>query len=159
MITAVIDLTCGSTDKLVLLILANYADDNGDRCFPSVATLQRQSGLSERTIRGSFSRLEKMGYMEVIHRTGHSNRFKLTPAPGAPTPAPGAPPPLHLVHPTPAPGAPISVKDPSFEPSKIRRGDERPLETVGQREESRKALRHVTAIFQRDLKLPKGGQN
>ncbi len=136
-----------STDKLVLLALANYANDAGG-CWPSMATLMHATALSERAIRTAIGRLKAAGYLQVLYRRGHSNTFRVTPAPGAPTPARRAPPPRHLVPPTPAPGAPITVKDPSFEPSRNLKS-ERPLETVGERRQSQSALRHVVAIFER----------
>ncbi len=127
-----------STDKLVLLALADNANDAGV-CWPSVSNLCIKTSLAERSVRQSIARLRECGYVEVKPREGHSNWFVVTPASGAPpdgaTPAPDAP--LHDVHPapdagdpcttctttpargapTPARGAPRTVKEPSIEPS------------------------------------------
>lgn len=45
----------------VLLCLANYADNNGKAAFPSAATLEADTGLSERTIRRKLDELEALG--------------------------------------------------------------------------------------------------
>lgn len=147
MITTALDVPCSSTDKLVLLVLANYADDDGRNCFPSVATVVRQSGLSERTVQMAFGRLEKAGYLQVIHRRGRSNLFRVL------TPAAAAPPPPQQLHPTPAAAAPISVKDPSFKTKNLKSAvrpvdnfaysDESPLETVIERRRSQEVMQRI----------------
>lgn len=48
----------------VLLCLANYADHNGKAAFPSTATLEKDTGLSESTIRRRLDSLEAMGIIE-----------------------------------------------------------------------------------------------
>lgn len=47
-----------SSEKLVLLALANYADENM-RCWPSQETLARETELSERTVWGALKSLEE----------------------------------------------------------------------------------------------------
>ncbi len=47
--------------KFVLVGLANHAGPDGTGAFPSVATLVRYTGLSERTVRTSLDRLEADG--------------------------------------------------------------------------------------------------
>ncbi len=47
-----------SACKFVLVGLANHADPDGGGAFPSVATLVRYTGLSERTVRTCLDRLE-----------------------------------------------------------------------------------------------------
>ena len=49
----------------VLLCLANYADKVGMGAFPSAATLAKETGLSERTVR---QRLEKLQATGIIKR-------------------------------------------------------------------------------------------
>jgi Helix-turn-helix domain len=46
------------TEKLILLVLANYADE-AFRCWPSQAQVGRDSCLSERCIRGALAQLEQ----------------------------------------------------------------------------------------------------
>jgi hypothetical protein len=50
-----------SACKFVLVGLANHAGPDGTGAFPSVATLVRYTGLSERTVRSSLDRLETAG--------------------------------------------------------------------------------------------------
>lgn len=45
----------------VLLCLANYADSGGGSAFPSVQTICRDTGLSERTVRYKLDELERVG--------------------------------------------------------------------------------------------------
>lgn len=45
----------------VLLCLANYADNHGKTAFPSTATLVRDTGMSESTIRRKLDALEQAG--------------------------------------------------------------------------------------------------
>ena len=166
--TAVWKLELGnSTDKLVLLALADHANPSG-HCYPGIALLSKKTDLSKRAIRESLVRLKKDGYVEVIHKLGKSNDFRLlTPALGAGGAAPGAVPVLHLAQGGAAPGAPITVKDPSFESSNNLRGGvvvdnrsektaetevihrkepkryERPLETESERQQNQKAMHRL----------------
>lgn len=129
-----------STQKLVLLALADSANDLGE-CYPSVAALVPKCSLSERAVQKAISELESLGHIHRDFRTGRSTVYwvhpieetpvpraphtpascapphVVHPAPRAPTPAPPAPQPPHLVHPTPAPRAPITITEPSVEPS------------------------------------------
>jgi hypothetical protein len=50
-----------SSARHVLLCLANYADNNGKTAFPSTATLQQDTGMSESTIRRKLDLLEELG--------------------------------------------------------------------------------------------------
>lgn len=50
-----------STSKFVLVGLANHAGPDGSGAFPSVRTLMRSAGLSERTVRSCLDRLEVAG--------------------------------------------------------------------------------------------------
>jgi Helix-turn-helix domain len=50
-----------SACKFVLVGLANHAGPDGTGAFPSVATLVRYTGLSERTVRTCLDRLEAAG--------------------------------------------------------------------------------------------------
>ena len=50
-----------SACKFVLVGLANHAGPDGTAAFPSVATLVRYTGLSERTVRSCLDRLAAEG--------------------------------------------------------------------------------------------------
>ena len=69
-----------SPTRFVLLAMANYADQRGNNVFPSLATLQEDTGLGESTIRGHIKRLKMLRLVErgdatyanaVIRRGGY----------------------------------------------------------------------------------------
>jgi len=53
------------TERHVLTCLANYADNNGKCAFPSVSTLSRDSGLSERTVQNKIKNLLESGMIKL----------------------------------------------------------------------------------------------
>ena len=59
--------------KFVLVGLANHAGPDGTGAFPSVATLVRYTGLSERTVRACLSRLEAGGMIRACVRAVSGN--------------------------------------------------------------------------------------
>lgn len=61
-----------ATQKLVLLMLANYADDE-DKCWPSKKTLSSACCLSKSAICSNISQLEKAGLIRVEKRDGTSS--------------------------------------------------------------------------------------
>jgi len=92
MITAAWDLPVGSTDKLVLLALADHVNKQDiNVCWPSIARLCKRTGLTGRAVNKSLKRLKEAGHIEVIHRHRRANHFTLNLAPGT----------LNLVHPSP----------------------------------------------------------
>lgn len=65
--TWVFDLELPPTPKLVLLVLADHADDKGF-CFPSTATIARRASVSERTLSRVLAKLEEQGYLARSRR-------------------------------------------------------------------------------------------
>ena len=57
-----------SACKFVLAGLANHAGPDGTGAFPSVATLVRYTGLSERTVRTCLDRLRAAG--SILNKLG-----------------------------------------------------------------------------------------
>lgn len=55
-----------STQKLVAARLADFADDDGGRVFPSNARLCRECGLSERAVRETVRTLESAGVLVLV---------------------------------------------------------------------------------------------
>jgi DNA-binding transcriptional regulator PaaX len=47
--------------RLVLIVLAHHADDDGRDSYPSIGTIAREAGLGESTIRGALERLKALG--------------------------------------------------------------------------------------------------
>lgn len=117
-----------STDKLVLLALADNANDEGE-CWPSMTTLSVKTCLSDRAVQKSLKRLQEIGAATIKERAGRSNIFIITPERGSPPnvvhPVPGSPHPRTTFTPTPERGSPTPergspriIKEPSFEPSR-----------------------------------------
>lgn len=76
----------GPTDRLILLSLADHANDEGV-CYPSVARLVRRTGLSERAVQTAIRRLEEAGRLKIERGSGPKgcNVFTVcTPAADAP---------------------------------------------------------------------------
>lgn len=93
------------TDALVLLSLANFADEEWS-CFPSKDTLEKMTKLSGRAVTMAIRRLEEAGYVARQQRfrengSATSNRYTLHLGEGgefASSPASAAPPPRRQMH-------------------------------------------------------------
>lgn len=74
---------CGGSELLVLLALADFADDDGENIYPSMATLARKCRLSESQTRRIVQSLIKKGAIEVVevggweHGRNRSNRYRI----------------------------------------------------------------------------------
>jgi DNA-binding transcriptional ArsR family regulator len=55
--------TLAPTQKLVALTLATHMDKSGERCFPSISRLTRETGLSKSTLHRALAELAKRGYL------------------------------------------------------------------------------------------------
>jgi hypothetical protein len=109
MMTLVWDADLPPMEKLVLLALADAANDEG-HCWPSATTVMRKSGQGERTVRRCIQSLIKNGHLTQRIRSGTSSVFTVhpchsgTPATAAPlpdrpdTPATAAPKPLRTTN-------------------------------------------------------------
>ncbi len=71
------DLT--GTKLIMLITLADCADDDGENCYPSMATLAARSRISERQAYRVVSDLIVDGYVEMVEhgRKGRNNRYRL----------------------------------------------------------------------------------
>lgn len=68
--------TKSSSQKLVLLMLANYADDQ-DKCWPSKQTLADMCCMSKSGICKTIIQLESAGFLVVVKREGTSSIIRL----------------------------------------------------------------------------------
>lgn len=70
------------TETMVLLALADRANDDGTSCFPSVAEVSQRSRLSRRGTQKVIRRLEEKGYLTVDENSGPggTNNYQLHPA-------------------------------------------------------------------------------
>lgn len=88
--TLVWSLDLPDSDKLVLLALADCANDEG-HCWPSVASLVRKCSKSERTIQGSIKRLVDEGHLIRREVPGKGCNYTVLPRSSC-APAKNAPP-------------------------------------------------------------------
>ncbi len=58
------------TRKFVLLTLATHANSDGTSCYPSVALIGRECGLTARGARKVVSWLRDSGFLQVTYRAG-----------------------------------------------------------------------------------------
>ncbi len=82
MISAAIDLDLSPSDKLILILLANNANDETGDCFPSQSYLAKRSGLSRGGVNRIIKRLETVNLIDVIPQYRddggrRSNRYRL----------------------------------------------------------------------------------
>jgi hypothetical protein len=69
--------TLGS--RLVLLSIANYADEKGMNSWPKVPVIAKQARISERQVQNCFKTLECLGELVIKRGEGYngSHRFEL----------------------------------------------------------------------------------
>lgn len=63
--------------KFVLIILANYADDQG-KCWPSLQTLCNETGIGRSTLIVCLNRLVEIGLIEKVKRYRNNLRTSTT---------------------------------------------------------------------------------
>lgn len=127
-----------STQKLVMLALADYANEEGRSIYPSVETISKRTSLTERAVRKTLSDLRKRGVIVIVKRSGQhrANEYAIdvTTLKGMSRPAPDAPlkksdlnlvpsrPESSSARPAPdAPDPPLSVIDPPVSDAKKKR--------------------------------------
>ena len=96
--TAVWDIDLPDSQKIVLLALADCANDEG-LAWPSISTMARKCSKSERTVQSVIKELVAAGHLTRNEVVGHGCRYQLHPRRIC-TPARIAPP--QGLHPTPA---------------------------------------------------------
>lgn len=84
LMTVVWELDLPPGEKLVLLALADQANDAGTHCWPSVATIAKRSGQNERTVRRALRSLETKGHLTCNERRGTSTNYVVHPGHDAP---------------------------------------------------------------------------
>ena len=96
-----------SSERLVMLSLADHADDDGV-CYPSISRLCGRTSLGERTVQDVIKRLRDRGFLTVEYNAGRRgvNVFTITP-----DPANAAPP--QMPHPRISRATPRSSRTPT----------------------------------------------
>jgi hypothetical protein len=115
-----------STEKFILTVLADFADEHGEKIYPANATICERTGYSERTVRAVLSDLVKRGFLAITYGGGRvTNTVKLnlekigiTPATVAPEPGRDCPPPRQQLPVSPAGNAPKNINKNTLENAK-----------------------------------------
>jgi hypothetical protein len=94
-----------STQKLVLLALADWANDEG-LCWPSINRLAIKASLTSRAVQKTIRSLEDAGFIRREEVLGKGNRYWISTPLNDVHPCTTFTPPLNDVHPTPEPRSP-----------------------------------------------------
>jgi hypothetical protein len=65
-----------TSEKMVLLVIADHADDGGGNAWPSVATIARKSSLSERQAQRLIKNLTNLGLVTVESQAGGTREMR-----------------------------------------------------------------------------------
>lgn len=123
--TAVWDIDLPDSEKIVLLALADCANDEG-WCWPSMATLARKCSKTDRTVQASIKRLVECGHLTRIEVPGKGCKYRVHPRSGF-TPEAASPPKVTTKTPEEISGHPRNgfgqtVKEPSRTVREARAG-------------------------------------
>lgn len=77
--TATWNLDLPHVEKLVLLALADNANDDGD-CYPSITTLTGKCSMHRATVIRSIAALEEGGHITCDHRVGRKTLYRVHPS-------------------------------------------------------------------------------
>lgn len=70
--SAVLNSSLTSTQKLCLLVLAEWAELDGSDCFPAMESVAQKAGVNEKTVRRALDATEPLGWFRRQHR--HSTK-------------------------------------------------------------------------------------
>ena len=76
--SAVWELDLQASEKLVLLALADNANDEG-LCWPSIATIARKCGKGDRSVQQAIQELQKLGHLTRDEVVGKGCRYTIHP--------------------------------------------------------------------------------
>jgi hypothetical protein len=80
LMSIVFECSLPTTEKFVLLAMADYASDSGESIFPSIATLARKTSLSDRSVQRSIQSLLEGRYLDMVREGGgrnHTNLYRI----------------------------------------------------------------------------------
>lgn len=66
------------TEKMVLLCLADYANDRGE-CWPAVETIAAKCSCTDRTVQKAIKALEERGALDINRVPGRPHKFRVVP--------------------------------------------------------------------------------
>lgn len=64
-------------ERLILLVIADHCNVEGENAFPRVSVIARRANVTERTVRRRINDLVALGELEVIQRPGTSNLYRI----------------------------------------------------------------------------------
>ncbi|MFT4056740.1 MAG: helix-turn-helix domain-containing protein [Novosphingobium sp.] len=121
--SAVWEMNLDASQKIVLLALADAANDEG-HCWPGMASLAKKCSKSERTVQAMLSALETAGHITRNQVLGRGCNYYIHPrnscTPAIPAPPQNSRKPPQNLHPTPAKSAPkpsMNHQEPSLDAS------------------------------------------
>lgn len=115
--SAIWELPMLPTDKLVMLALADCANDEG-WCWPSIATIARKSGVCERSVQRAIRKAENVGLIEQrVETLGRGCKYRIDPrhtvTPGTQSPVTESHRTPDTVSPDPRHTVTLTIKEPS----------------------------------------------
>ena len=115
-----------TTKKMVLLAIADHADDTGDNAWPSVSTLARKVSITTRQVQRLLRELEDDGLLITSRQQGGTSRTAIDRRPNlyqivmqppdvsvTPGMTPMSPPPRRMRHPSPDADVALTIIEPS----------------------------------------------
>jgi hypothetical protein len=80
---AIFDLDIPAPEKLVLLAMADHAQDDGSKCWPSISRVGIKSSTTPRGVQKIIRRLERAGFLKRVGRQPKGmNEYHIFPAGG-----------------------------------------------------------------------------
>lgn len=64
-------------ERLILLVLADHCNHDGEDAFPRISVIARRANVSERTVKRKLNDLVALGELEIVKRNGTSNLYKI----------------------------------------------------------------------------------
>lgn len=64
-------------ERLILLVIADHCNSEGEDAFPRISVIARRANVSERTVKRRLQDLVALGELEVVHRQGTSSLYKI----------------------------------------------------------------------------------
>lgn len=64
-------------ERLILLVIADHCNHEGEHAFPRISHIAKRANVSERTVKRRLNDLVALGELEVVKRTGTSNLYRI----------------------------------------------------------------------------------
>src|ERR1700679_70673 len=85
LMAAVFEINLPPAKKIVLLAMADHAQDDGTGCYPSIATLAKKTSMSRRGVQTVMRELEAAHYIASMKKGGGralTTNYEITPEKG-----------------------------------------------------------------------------